>query len=128
MNIHDCLHAIGLKVDEIAAAQDVSVAHEAQDLPLHVPRLEMNGGPADFQPLTHDGSSRGTMIVQITIVTAWGEGTAKADDVRQAIMDGFPTHSFWGNGRIIRPASSAPAYQDQAERRLPLTLAIDLIG
>lgn len=125
MSILDAVQAIRVQLDAIAASEGVAIAHEARDQDLDLPRIEVFVGTEFSQTVTHGGDGRYSKIIQATVVTKWGDGTAQAEQICEAIRAAFGVNSFWERGRIIRPVIVSPAFQDQAERRQPISIEID---
>lgn len=128
MSTENALMAVRLHLDTLAAAQGIQIAHEARDQALSLPRIEVADGPQKTETVTLSGVTRTQASIVVTIVTPWGDGTAQGERIKQAIIAGFPLHSLHGGGRIKSRPVCAPARRDGAERRMPLSLEIDVFS
>jgi len=126
MTLLDAKQAVRLQLDAIAQDQGVAIAHEARDQAHDLPRIEVADGVETSTTITLSGVRRILAKMTITIVTPWGDGTAGASALYTAIMAAFPANSFWGGGRMQTPPTATGATRDGAERRLPLTLELDV--
>ena len=128
MSLSDAQSALLTALDAFAGAQGWQIVHEARDTDPALPRLEVSAGPTFHQPMTLDGCARTTALTQVTIVTRWGAGTGAADGVFQAMSAAFPTHRALGPGLLKRPPTPTPALRDEAERRQPVMLELEVFG
>ena len=111
----------------MAADQGISIAHEARDLPLSLPRIEVQNGKETTQVLTHDGDTRTQFEMHITLLTPGAMARMRLREIGEALQAAFPIHTFFERaGHAPHSGRGSPARRRRTAGAL--TLEIDFLG